>query len=367
MTYPLRSTVGAAVLAGALVLSGPVANAQPAAAAAPAVSAPLEQNTPVPGEPAPAADRGDSSQPQAAPPAGDIPSNDASDVSGTMSPDNTEEQVPSSPGTPADQPSGSEGTPEADIAGENSAANEPPLTQETVAGGEAEIPAGLLAPEGASGPVVSPVPVPAASTKAKAVSDAKPAASLPGTDLILLPEGSKDWTEEQWIAWADSEESEKWLEDNADAFEQLLESEEFWVFYESIYPFIVEGDLLGALAYLEATYPNDPLMAQFLLGFVIGQMIEEGMLDEDGNYIGDSPQEPEAEEQAGESVVKPVANITTPRAPLAKPFVRTKPVAAPAPALAETGADGIGLLAGAGGGLLLAGVGALALRRRMQA
>ena len=49
-------------------------------------------------------------------------------------------------------------------------------------------------------------------------------------------------------------------------------------------------------AYLEDTYPDDPLMAQFMVGLVMGQLMEEGLLDENGNFIGELV--PETEEPA---------------------------------------------------------------------
>ncbi len=66
-------------------------------------------------------------------------------------------------------------------------------------------------------------------------------------------------------------------------------------------------------------------------------------------------------------MIEPAVNVTKPKASTTKPVEVFTPVKVPAQGLAETGAEGIGLLAGAGGGLLVLGVGALALRRRKQA
>ena len=391
MPYPMRSTVGAAVLAGALVFSGTVANAQPVPADESVASAPIEQGTPDAGETTPVLDQGDAPL-QPTTPVEEASGNGGSADAGTEAPDagtpggepadgpaDTEEQPAAGSGEEAgatppaaeDLPAGSETTPgaeaPADAPVEAPAAELPPT-------GEAVPPTGTEAPaEQVSRPAIAVVPAPVAKAAAKEKAAAEPAAPLPGSGKVEFPEGSADWTEDQWNEWMLSDESGQWLEDNAESFGQLIESEEFAGFRDSILPYFVEGNPEALFAYLEANYPDDLVMAQFMVGLVMGQLMEEGLLDENGNFIGEfvpeteEPSEEPAEETDEEPVIEPVVNVTKPKASTTKPVEVFTPVKVPATNLAETGADGIGLLAGTGGGLLVLGVGALVLRRRKQA
>lgn len=396
MPYPLRSTVGVAVLAGALVFSGTAANAQPVEADDLVASAPVEQGTSGAGESASVIDQGEAQVPPVATvdgtagdstaaetetPEADAPSGDAA-----KGPADTTEQQPSGSGEDAgDEQAPGADAPEdapAETTDETPAEEDQTLTEEAAPLTGAEAPAAPSSTEGISRPAADVVPATgtttdaaakvAAKTEKKAGADAE-AASLPGSGKIEFPEGADDWTDEQWNEWMGSDESGAWFDANEDALVELIDSEEFAEFGDSIFGYIVEGDPEGLLAYLEATYPNDPLLAKFMVGLVMGQLMEDGLLDEDGNFIGELVLEEEEpagkpdKEPSKETVIEPVANITKPKVSTTKPVEVFTPVKVPAQGLAETGAEGIGLLAGAGGGLLVLGVGALALRRRKQA
>ncbi|MFJ6416027.1 hypothetical protein [Paeniglutamicibacter sp. NPDC091659] len=393
MPYPMRSTVGAAVLAGALVFSGTVANAQPVPADESVASAPIEQGTPDAGESAPVLDQVDAPLPPAAP---------VQETSGTGGSADSATETPeagSPDGDPAESPADIEEQPPAG-SGEESGAT-PPATEETTPGAEAPAETPAEAPEEApaaelpftgetapltgteapaeqvSRPAIAVVPAPVAKTAAKEKAAAEPAAKLPGSGTIKLPEGLPDWTFEQGMEWLGGEKFVQWFDDNVDAIVELVDSEDFAGFSDDIFPYFVEGDPEGLLAYLEATYPDDLPMAQFMVGLVMGQLIEEGLLDEDGSFIGElgpeteepseKPDKEPSKETDEEPVIEPVVNVTKPKASTTKPVEVFTPVKVPAQGLAETGAEGIGLLAGAGGGLLVLGIGALALRRRKQA
>ena len=65
---------------------------------------------------------------------------------------------------------------------------------------------------------------------------------MPGSGEFEFPEGAADWTDEQWNDWMVSDESGKWLEDNAESLETLVVSEDFAGFRDSIFPYFVEGN-----------------------------------------------------------------------------------------------------------------------------
>ena len=406
MPYPLRSTVGAAVLAGALVFSGTAANAQPVETDESVASAPVGQGTPGAGDSTPVVDLGEAPVPPAPPVDGT-----GDEAPGAQSPDagtpgddaatgqaGDEEQpsagsgeeggttLPSTEDLPADtEEAPGEEAPEEVPAGtidETLVEEGLPLTEEVAPLTGAEAPSST---DGISLPAAEVVPVAdtevaaeiAATTEEKAGADAKADAPLPVSGVIEFPEGAADWTDGQWKDWQGSDEFIQWLGDNNDAIVELIDSREFAEFGDSIFDYFVEEDPEGLLAYLEANFPDDPLMAQFMVGLVMGQLMEDGLLDEDGNFIGElvpedeepaeKPHKEPAEDTDGETVIEPVANITKPKASTTKPVEVITPIKVPAQGLAETGAEGIGLLAGAGGGMLVLGMGALALRRRKQA
>ncbi|MFF5794340.1 hypothetical protein ACFY5D_20020 [Paeniglutamicibacter sp. NPDC012692] len=381
MPYPMRSTVGAAVLAGALVFSGTVANAQPVPADESVASAPVEQGTPDAGETTPVLDQGDAPL-QPTTPVEEASGNGGSAGAGTEAPD-----AGTPGGEPADGPADTEGeTGATDPATEEVPADTEPAPAEGPAGAPVDAtvdapagrlpaagqPAPLTGAEAPAGQVAPPAAKPATAEKVSAEAKAAPA-PLPGAGTITIPEGAAEWTTEQWNEWAFNGEGGKWLETNEKPLKEAMESEDFAAFADSVIPFLIEGDPYALQAYLDSTYPDDAVLAQLMLGVLIGQLMEEGVLDENGNFIGElvpeteEPSEEPAEETDEEPVIEPVVNVTKPKASTTKPVEVFTPVKVPARGLAETGADGIGLLAGTGGGLLVLGVGALVLRRRKQA
>ncbi|MFC5132941.1 hypothetical protein [Paeniglutamicibacter kerguelensis] len=345
MPYPLRSTVGAAVLAGALVFSGAAANAQPLADDDSVVTAPFEQGTPDAGESAPVVEQGEApllpelpveetarngaaEEPTAGTPDADIDADaDAPGGDATTGPADTEELPPAGAGEETDAPAipetdglpaGAEAPMEnpavapADAPAETLVEKVLPLTEKTAPPTVAKAPAAPSATGVVSHPAATVVTAPDAGEEAE--TDAEPAASLPVSGLFKFPEGAADWTEGQWNEWMVSGESGQWLEDNAESFVQLVESEDYADFRDTIFPYFVEGTPEELFAYLEATYPDDLLMAQFMVGVVMGELIEEGVLDENGSFIGelfpetdeptDKPAKEPTKESAGESAEK---------------------------------------------------------------
>ena len=386
MPHPMRSTVGAAVLAGALVFSGTAANAQPVQADDSAATAQIEQAAPeadlsVPA-PAPAPADAPSTPVSPAAPADETPGTDA--PAGEPATDPTEaetdatspeaEELPAPEGT-----TGDEAPSDASAEAPTAEPAEVPATDVLPAGQPAPL-TGTEAPAGQLGtPVEPPVAKPAAAEKSADKAKAT-AAPLPDTGNISFPEGASEWTEEQGQLWMGSPDFIVWLNDNAEALDELLGSEQLAEFGDSIFDYFVEEDPKGLLAYIQAHYPDDQLTAQLMVGLVMGQLMLDGLVDADGNFIGelvpgdedpaeetDGGTDEPAEENDGETDIEPVANVTKPKTPTTKPVEVFTPVMVPSGQLAETGTEGTILLAGAGGGMLLLGVGALALRRRKQA
>ena len=371
MPHPMRSTVGAAVLAGALVFSGTAANAQPVQADDSAATAQVEQAAPesVQSVPAPA--------PADAPSTPVSPEAPADETPGTDAPAGEPATDPTDAATDATSPvaeelPGAEGT-TGDEAPSDASTKVP---VEDPAEAQAEAPAAESRP---AEQVAPPAAKPAATEKVAAEEKAAPA-PLPGAGTITIPEGAAEWTTEQWNDWASDGKADEWLEANEKPLKEAMESEDFAAFADSVIPFLIEGDPDALKAYLDATYPDDAVLAQLMLGILIGQLIDEGVLDEDDFFIGelvpgdedpteetDGGTDEPAGENDGEADIEPVANITKPKTPATKPVEVFTPVKVPSGQLAETGAEGTILLAGAGGGMLLLGVGALALRRRKQA
>ncbi|MGL3807135.1 LPXTG cell wall anchor domain-containing protein [Paeniglutamicibacter sp. R2-26] len=388
MPHPMRSTVGAAVLAGALVFSGTAANAQPVPADDSAATAQIEQAAPEADQSVPAPAPADAPSIPAVPaaPADETPGTDAPAGEPATDPAGAEadatspatEELPAAEGSTGDETPADASTPvPAEIPAEVPAEvpAEAPASEVLPAGQ----PAPLTGTEAPAGQVAPPAAKPAAAEKSAAKEKA-PAPPLPGAGTITFPEGSSEWTEKQWNEWMLSNEGGQWLEEQAEPLVEAMESEDFAGFVDSIIPFLIDGTPEELLAYLEATYPDDLYLAQFMVGVALAQLIEEGVLDEDGNFIGelvpgdedpaeetDGGTDEPSEETDGETDIEPVANITKPKTPTTKPVEVFTPVKVPSGQLAETGAEGTILLAGAGAGMLLLGVGALALRRRKQA
>lgn len=390
MPHPMRSTVGAAVLAGALVFSGTAANAQPVQADDSAATAQIEQAAPEAdlSVPAPAPAPADAPSTPVSPeaPADETPGTDAPAGEPATDPAGAEadatspatEELPAAEGTTGDETPADASTPvPAEIPAEVPA--EAPTSDVLPAGQPAPL-TGTEAPAGQLGtPVEPPVAKPAAAEKSADKAKAT-AAPLPDTGNISFPEGASEWTEEQGQLWMGSPDFIVWLNDNAEALDELLGSEQLAEFGDSIFDYFVEEDPKGLLAYIQAHYPDDQLAAQLMVGLVMGQLMQDGLVDENGNFIGelvpgdedpaeetDGGTDEPAEENDGETDIEPVANITKPKTPTTKPVEAFTPIKVPSGQLAETGAEGTILLAGAGGGMLLLGVGALALRRRKQA
>lgn len=189
-------------------------------------------------------------------------------------------------------------------------------------------------------------------------------------ELIEMPPGSENWTEEQWLAFMDTEEGQELTEAVLDF---LLQTEEFATILEIVDNFILEGDEVHLedlkLYLLDLFGGNEEWAMEAYNGMMEGLRAEgfdvadwtNGPAETTPPVVPSEKPKPETKPE-----IKPAGNI--------KPVVDKKPIveAVVKPVvqvkqnqLAETGANGTLLMGGAG--VLLIGGGVLALGARRKA
>lgn len=223
----------------------------------------------------------------------------------------------------------------------------------------------------------------------------------------LLPEGSEDWSDEQWEVFVETEAGEEYfrqlnelLEEEypvEDDFELSEEEQAFWdlildtlpqdslewddseweeyfrsdaglEFIEQLLPIIADSvetdeDAADLQAFLEEVFADDPELRAYYLEMYLGITPETTDGSTGGSETVDEPEVSESERPVADAEIKPVGSIgKTIVTKAQKASKSTEPVAvveASAPALANTGFDGfwaagVGILLAIGGVVFIA-------------
>jgi len=223
----------------------------------------------------------------------------------------------------------------------------------------------------------------------------------------LLPEGSEDWSDEQWEVFAETEVGEEYfrrlnelLEEEypvEDDFELSEEEQAFWdsildtlpqhslewddtqweeyfrsdaglEFIEQLLPIIADSietdeDAADLQAFLEEVFADDPELRAYYLEMYLGITPESTGGSTGGSETVIEPDVSESEQPVADAEIKPVGSIGKAIVTKAqKTSKSTEPVAvveASAPALANTGFDGfwaagVGILLAIGGVVFIA-------------
>jgi len=223
----------------------------------------------------------------------------------------------------------------------------------------------------------------------------------------LLPEGSEDWSDEQWEVFAETEAGEEYfrrlnelLEEEypvEDDFEFSEEEQAFWdsildtlpqdslewddtqweeyfrsdvglEFIEQLLPIIADSietdeDAADLQAFLEEVFADDPELRAYYLEMYLGITPETTGGSTGGSETVNEPEVSESEQPVADAEIKPVGSIgkaiVTKAQKASKSAEPEAVVEASAPALANTGFDGfwaagVGILLAIGGVVFIA-------------